>query len=165
MDALSELLHHETLAHLEVSERADRVGTIGSVLLELLWAQNQLNEPYNLNGDLLADFLNGTVVAIKSNTVQAVALEMFWYAKSEDGVEETEKPQAFIATHVVRDAAGYRRRGPSLVQDPRPTLAVTVNPEVRSNIYRYVRSRGRQEMAEVFESAEGRAMKHPRQKS
>ena len=79
-------------------------------------------------------------------------MEMFWYVKSEDGADDTQNIRAFVATSVVKDAPSYRRRAPSLVQDPRPPLTVTVNPEARSNIYRYVRNRGRQGMAEVQRS-------------
>ena len=56
--ALKRLLKHRDLAHLRDTERSDRVLGVGSVLLQLLDAQQQLNEPLDLNGDLLADLLD-----------------------------------------------------------------------------------------------------------
>ena len=55
---LERLLKHRDLAHLRDTERSDRVLGVGSVLLQLLDAQQQLNEPLDLNGDLLADLLD-----------------------------------------------------------------------------------------------------------
>jgi hypothetical protein len=49
------------LAYLR-NERTERVLGVGSVLLQLLDAQQQLNELPNLNGDLLGDLLDGRVV-------------------------------------------------------------------------------------------------------
>ncbi|KAJ6458365.1 hypothetical protein C8R47DRAFT_1227106 [Mycena vitilis] len=59
---LGGLMNHPGLKHIPLPERSERVPGVGSVLLQLLAIQHELDEPLNLNGDLLGDLLDDRVV-------------------------------------------------------------------------------------------------------
>ncbi|KAJ7937873.1 hypothetical protein B0H13DRAFT_2302347 [Mycena leptocephala] len=59
--ALEKLMKHEDLAHLRDADRNTHVLAVGSALLQLLAVQQELDEPLNLNGDLLGDLLDDRV--------------------------------------------------------------------------------------------------------
>jgi hypothetical protein len=60
--ALEKLMKHVKLARLRDAERSKRALGVGSALFQFLAIQQELNEPLNLNGDLLADILDDRVV-------------------------------------------------------------------------------------------------------
>ncbi|KAJ7321627.1 hypothetical protein DFH08DRAFT_1033568 [Mycena albidolilacea] len=60
--ALEKLVNHAKLVRLRDAERSERALGVGSALLQFLAIQQELNEPLNLNGDLLADILDDRVV-------------------------------------------------------------------------------------------------------
>ncbi|KAJ7729595.1 hypothetical protein B0H16DRAFT_1469979 [Mycena metata] len=56
------LLQYKSLAHLHHEERLARVTGIGSALLHFLVVQHELKEPLNLNGDLVNDLWDNSVI-------------------------------------------------------------------------------------------------------
>jgi hypothetical protein len=60
--ALARLMKHPDLGHLRDVETSERVLGVGSALLQLVAIQQELDEPLNLNGDLLGDLLDDRVV-------------------------------------------------------------------------------------------------------
>ncbi|KAJ6473956.1 hypothetical protein DFH09DRAFT_1109732 [Mycena vulgaris] len=70
-DPLGNLLIHRDLSHLREPVRNDRVMRVGSALLQLA-VQNELSELLNLNGDLLADLRDHSVVAWPTGGIQGL---------------------------------------------------------------------------------------------
>ncbi|KAJ7806726.1 hypothetical protein B0H14DRAFT_3483910 [Mycena olivaceomarginata] len=69
---LKKLMRHVKLAGLHDAEKSKRALGVGSTLLQFLVMQQELNEPLNLNGDLLADILDDRVVPCPSNGDRAL---------------------------------------------------------------------------------------------
>jgi hypothetical protein len=60
-------MQHTNLAALTDAERTERVMGVGSALFQLLAAQNELGEALYLNGDLIHDLWDESVVSIRSD--------------------------------------------------------------------------------------------------
>ncbi|KAJ7443126.1 hypothetical protein FB451DRAFT_1568739 [Mycena latifolia] len=73
-----ELLIHPDLAHLLEPERNKRVMGVGSVLFQILGIQQELGEELNLNGDLIHELVDGSVVPCQHDG--ALALERMFAA-------------------------------------------------------------------------------------
>ncbi|KAJ7200062.1 hypothetical protein C8J57DRAFT_1261575 [Mycena rebaudengoi] len=118
--ALQKLLNHHDLAHLRKEERTERVLGVSSVLLQLLDAQQQLNEPLNINGDLLGDLLDGRVVYC-FNDGDAGISAMFAFV-SGAGFEAAYRLLKFKSEHVIWDA---NFRPPTFRRDDASRFAAT----------------------------------------
>lgn len=64
---LLSLMQHENLCDITEDECSRRVLGVGSVLFQLLAVQHELREPLNLNGDLVHDVLDESVVRYRSD--------------------------------------------------------------------------------------------------
>ncbi|KAJ7267745.1 hypothetical protein C8J57DRAFT_1228367 [Mycena rebaudengoi] len=66
-DPLMHLMGHDMLLGITQQECNIKVVGVGSVLFQLLAVQHKLQEPLDLNGDLIEDLKNDTVVACRPN--------------------------------------------------------------------------------------------------
>jgi hypothetical protein len=71
-DPLISLMDHPALLKLTEEECQTRVMGVGSVLLQLLAIQHELGEPLNLNGDLIEDLKDESVVACVPDGTEAL---------------------------------------------------------------------------------------------
>ncbi|KAJ6530713.1 hypothetical protein B0H19DRAFT_1327962 [Mycena capillaripes] len=86
-DPLATLMQHGELAALSDDELNQRVLGVGSALFQLLAVQNELGEPLNLNGDLISDLADKSVVPYRSD--------------GQDGLDAMFTPVAFSSTRNV----------------------------------------------------------------
>jgi hypothetical protein len=119
-DGLEKLMKHVKLAHLRDAERSKRAIGVGSVLFQFLAIQQELNEPLNLNGDLLADILDDRVVychyngdkaleamfaSVNGGTSSAASADHMLNFKSEHAVWDPEfRPPIFRCDDAFRSA-------------------------------------------------------------
>ncbi|KAF8207932.1 hypothetical protein K438DRAFT_1755326 [Mycena galopus ATCC 62051] len=71
-DPLMHLMGHDALLGLTQQECNIRVMGVGSVLFQLLAVQHELGEPLNLNGDLIEDLKDDSVVACRPDGDEAL---------------------------------------------------------------------------------------------
>ncbi|KAJ7307927.1 hypothetical protein DFH08DRAFT_824012 [Mycena albidolilacea] len=71
-DPLIRLIDHPALLRLTEEECQRRVMGVGSVLLQILAVQHELGEPLNLNGDLIEDLKDESVVACLADGDEAL---------------------------------------------------------------------------------------------
>ncbi|KAJ6521137.1 hypothetical protein DFH09DRAFT_1097913 [Mycena vulgaris] len=126
---LISLMAHPGLSDIPEHECHTRVMGVGSVLLQLLAVQHKLKEPLDLNGDLIEDLLDNSVVPCRSDgddafNVMFAALESS-PAKSGVLVQQMLK---FKRDHTVFDEKEFqpptfRRDRPSHIQ---PNIAIPV---------------------------------------
>ncbi|KAJ7754779.1 hypothetical protein B0H16DRAFT_1886485 [Mycena metata] len=99
------LLQHKSLAHLHHEERLARVTGIGSALLHFLVVQHELKEPLNLNGDLVNDLWDNSVVTCGGDGKAALQA---MYGAVNDGVlpgaNHSQKMSRFFDRHTVFDS-------------------------------------------------------------
>ncbi|KAJ7832326.1 hypothetical protein B0H14DRAFT_2592128 [Mycena olivaceomarginata] len=74
---LTSLPGHSLLSHIPLSERQERVLSVGSVLLQLLAVRNELREPLNLNGDILDDLNTDRAVSYLTDGPRALSMLKF----------------------------------------------------------------------------------------
>ncbi|KAJ7735500.1 hypothetical protein B0H16DRAFT_1731302 [Mycena metata] len=99
------LMQHETLAHIHYEERTSRITGVGTALLQCLVVQHELGEPLNLNGDLVNDLWDDSVVARKSDS--KAALHAMYVAVCADealpGADSSQKMSRFFIRHTIVD--------------------------------------------------------------
>jgi hypothetical protein len=71
-EPLIRLIDHPALLRLTEEECQTRVMGVGSVLLQILAVQHELGEPLNLNGDLIEDLKDESVVACLADGEEAL---------------------------------------------------------------------------------------------
>ncbi|KAJ7137063.1 hypothetical protein C8R44DRAFT_948832 [Mycena epipterygia] len=127
---LDALLSHEMLSNLMESERNMRVMGVGSALLQLLAVQKELDEPYNLNGDLIVDLQDLAVVPCPYDGGKA--LEAMFGAiplQSSDSGIILQQMLKFNRDHTIFDA-GFRpptfRRDFSSQFEPSKAIPITL---------------------------------------
>ncbi|KAJ6546272.1 hypothetical protein DFH09DRAFT_1087906 [Mycena vulgaris] len=125
---LISLMVHPGLSDISEHECHTRVMGVGSVLLQLLAVQHKLKEPLDLNGDLIEDLLDNSVVPGRSDgddafNVMFAALES---SPAESGVL-VQQMLKFKRDHTVFDEEfqprTFRRDRPSHIQ---PNIAIPV---------------------------------------
>ncbi|KAJ6595534.1 hypothetical protein DFH09DRAFT_1072508 [Mycena vulgaris] len=125
---LISLMVHPGLSDISEHECHTRVMGVGSVLLQLLAVQHKLKEPLDLNGDLIEDLLDNSVVPCRSDgddafNVMFAALES---SPAESGVL-VQQMLKFKRDHTVFDEEfqppTFRRDRPSHIQ---PNIAIPV---------------------------------------
>ncbi|KAJ7044305.1 hypothetical protein C8F04DRAFT_1389202 [Mycena alexandri] len=128
------LMQHEDLAHLHHEERLARVSGIGSALLQFLVVQHELEEPLNLNGDLVNDLLDDSVITCRSDG--RAALQAMYGAVHHDevlpGANWSQKMLRFFNRHTIFDSHWrpplYRRVRDSQFT-PTEAILVTVSTD------------------------------------
>ncbi|KAJ7641069.1 hypothetical protein FB45DRAFT_1124464 [Roridomyces roridus] len=147
-EVLQELIFHPDMAELPVSERNARISSMGRALFEFLWIQYELGDSYNLGVDLLHGIQDRSVVSHGRNSDE-VAEEMF-------SASPSTHVKALKSSHILRDRPTiYRRRTGSQVVKQADSIPVTIDPEARSNIFRFTRANGRRAAAEALGDANG----------
>ncbi|KAJ6570832.1 hypothetical protein DFH09DRAFT_1277476 [Mycena vulgaris] len=111
--------------------RNERVMAVGSALLQLLAVQNKLDEPLNLNGDLLADLRDRSVVACPTGGIQGfnTMFSAILLASTKSGVL-VKHMLKFNRAHALYDKE-FRppdRRGDDGVDEERLGKRVKINP-------------------------------------
>ncbi|KAJ7131757.1 hypothetical protein C8R43DRAFT_956965 [Mycena crocata] len=126
---LATLMEHRLLAELVDDERNARALGVGSALLQLLAVQIELEEPLNLNGDLISDLRDRTVVPCPTDGDKA--LEAMFVAapgvNSSNLAAWLKKMLRFKKAHTIFDQEfcppTFRREYPP---QSAPTLAIPV---------------------------------------
>ncbi|KAJ7694297.1 hypothetical protein B0H16DRAFT_1485742 [Mycena metata] len=99
------LMQHKSLAHLHHEERLARVTRIGSALLHFLVVQHELKEPLNLNGNLVNDLWDNSVVTCGGDGKAALQA---MYGAVNDGVlpgaNHSQQMSWFFDRHTVFDS-------------------------------------------------------------
>ncbi|KAJ7878454.1 hypothetical protein B0H13DRAFT_2346517 [Mycena leptocephala] len=121
------LLGQKALSQLSEEERNDRVFGVGSTLLQMSAVQKELNEPLNLDGDMLDDLLMHRVVRCR-NDVHMALNEMFAATRLphvKTG-EMTRELLAFKNAHTIYDPDFrppiFSREAPSMASPTKPIL-------------------------------------------
>ncbi|KAJ7108834.1 hypothetical protein C8R43DRAFT_962781 [Mycena crocata] len=136
---LAALMEHQLLTELADDERSARALGVGSALLQLLAVQNELAEPLNLNGDLISDLRDRTVIPCPSDGDKA--LEAMFAAtagpNSDKSVAWLKKLLRFKKAHTFFDhdfrPPTFRREYPS---QSTPTEAISVILQDQTRITR-----------------------------
>jgi hypothetical protein len=125
--ALENLMRHTKLAGLPDDERSKRALGVGSALFQLLAVQQQLDEPLDLNGDLLADILDAGVVRYPYDGDRG--LEAMFALANVWGPSSADRMLKFKSEHAIWDEQfrppTFRRDEPSKYA-PRAPIPVIV---------------------------------------
>ncbi|KAJ7885633.1 hypothetical protein B0H13DRAFT_1889491 [Mycena leptocephala] len=126
---LLRLMQHTNLAALTDAERTERVMGVGSALFQLLAAQNELGEALNLNGDLIHDLEDESVVSIRSDGNEALNAMFASVSFGSSKMPIDQQMLKFNRTHTVFDEdfrpTMFRREHPSQVP-PSDPIPVTI---------------------------------------
>ncbi|KAJ6574035.1 hypothetical protein B0H19DRAFT_1063048 [Mycena capillaripes] len=102
--SLISLMTHSVLSDLVEEECNTRVMGVGSVLLQFLAIQNELGEPLNLNGDLLEDLVDGSIVACPPDGNEALnAMFSAIPSVSTKSADLVQQMLAFNRSHTIFD--------------------------------------------------------------
>ncbi|KAJ7210889.1 hypothetical protein GGX14DRAFT_394508 [Mycena pura] len=137
---------------LPLSERNARATSMGRVFLELLRIQHELEEPYDLGGDLLDDICDCNVVAHGLH-VGVVAAEMLKWREPFGVHDPRVEFEEFKLSHILYDQPVYRRRAVSQNMQPHDQIPITLDRNATSNIWRYSRAAARRSAAEASDTA------------
>ncbi|KAF7339229.1 hypothetical protein MVEN_02000400 [Mycena venus] len=132
--ALGKLMEHVKLAGLRDAERSKRALGVGSVLLQFLAVQQELDEPLNLNSDLLADILEDRVVPCPYDGDKALEAMFSSVNEGPSSSASADRMLKFKSEHVIWDddfrPPTYRRDEPSRST---PTAPIPVAVKRKSN--------------------------------
>lgn len=126
---LLNLMQHTDLAALTDAKPTERVMGVGSALFQLLAAQNELGEALNLNGDLIHDLCDDSVVSIRSDGNAALNAMFASVSFSSSKTSIDQQMLKFNRTHTIFDEdfrpPTFRREHPSQVP-PSDPIPVTI---------------------------------------
>ncbi|KAJ6504349.1 hypothetical protein C8R47DRAFT_1210419 [Mycena vitilis] len=128
-DPLSRLMRpHPELENLAEDECNRRVMGVGSALFQLLAIQHELGEPLNLNGDLISDLWEQSVVPVRMDGTAALTA-MFGSMGLEVDTPVDQQMLRFNREHTVYDRdyrpPSFKRELPS-INPPRAPIAVVL---------------------------------------
>ncbi|KAJ7909560.1 hypothetical protein B0H13DRAFT_2330265 [Mycena leptocephala] len=117
--ALGQIMSHSDLVHLQHDEKSERVLGV-SALLQMLAVKRQLEEPLNLNGELLADLLDERVVHCPNDGDAAIEA-MFVF--SGGGPSVANRMLTFSSEHVIYEEEFAHPRSAAWIKlDPYPLI-------------------------------------------
>ncbi|KAJ7136419.1 hypothetical protein C8R43DRAFT_955893 [Mycena crocata] len=127
------LLAHEDLSDIYEAERNRRVLGVGCALLQILAVQHEIQEPLNLNGDIVGDLMDGTVVHCPGDA--AKAMQAMYTAAPDQTGDFGQRFSKFTTQHTIYDSTfrlpTYRREYPSR---SKPTAPIPIDSKRKGKV-------------------------------